>query len=406
VKVSLSVIPPPRDEQVGLEPPSSVQLSEPMRRFKCNQKGCCCSGWDIPFRLEDFLRLHDHLPESERGSLTHGIKLVLEQGKTEAGEQILHSLKLDGVGDNRACRFLAGDGGCSVHAKYGLEALPDLCVDFPAFGYRQSDGRVELWFDPVCPEVLEQLDESDEPLRLFSQQGFFGDPGLDLRVQHTSDEIGGRIGKHTLEPAALDRIRLAGVEAFTTDRAPWRTLAALLHATRRLQIGNEAAFEVVEPEDEKPFVLFLNDCISAHGADLLTANLVRYRRFIWSIDPQPLVESPELPDHLRDWQPAFAQWLAPQEDALRPLASRWLAHRFGTPMVKGRGELREAADSIVHLYGTSLRIAAAMGAVLRKPVDREIYKAAIGASEFFYRSLNLPRESLPWFAAVRDDAHP
>ncbi len=68
-------------------------------------------------------------------------------------------------------------------------------------------------------------------------------------------------------------------------------------------------------------------------------------------------------------------------------------------MVKGRGELREAADSIVHLYGTSLRIAAAMGAVLRKPVDREIYKAAIGASEFFYRSLNLPRESLPWFAA-------
>jgi Fe-S-cluster containining protein len=406
VKVSLNVIPPPRDEQVGLEPPSSVQLSEPMRRFKCNQKGCCCSGWDIPFRLEDFLRLHDHLPESERGSLTHGIKLVLEQGKTEAGEQILHSLKLDGVGDNRACRFLAGDGGCSVHAKYGLDALPDLCVDFPAFGYRQSDGRVELWFDPVCPEVLEQLDESDEPLRLFSQQGFFGDPGLDLRVQHTSDKIGGRIGKHTLEPAALDRIRLAGVEAFATDRAPWRTLAALLHAFRRLQIGNEAAFEVVEPEDEKPFVLFLNDCISAHGADLLTANLLRYQRFIWSIDPKPLVESPELPDHLRDWQPAFAQWLAPQEDALRPLASRWLAHRFATPMVKGRGELREAADSIVHLYGTSLRIAAAMGAVLRKPVDREIYKAAIGASEFFYRSLNLPRESLPWFAAERDDARP
>jgi hypothetical protein len=69
-------------------------------------------------------------------------------------------------------------------------------------------------------------------------------------------------------------------------------------------------------------------------------------------------------------------------------------------MVKGRGELREAADSIVQLYGTSLRIAAAMGAVLRKPVDREIYKAAIGASEFFYRSLNLPRESLPWFAAA------
>ncbi len=402
MKVSLNVVPPPRDEQVGLSPPSSVQLSEPMRRFKCNQKGCCCSGWDIPFRLEDFLRLHDHLPESERGSLTHGLKLILEQGETKEGDQILHSLKLDGVGDDRACRFLAGDGGCSVHARFGLEALPDLCVDFPAFGYRQADGRVELWFDPVCPEVLEQLDESDEPLRLFQQQGLFDDPGLDLRVSHASDKIGGRIGKHAVEPAALDKIRFAGVEAFAVDRAPWRTLAALMHAYRRLQIGNEAAFEGVEPEDVQPFVVFLSDCIAAHGAELLTANLIRYKRFIWSIDPKPLVESPALPEHLQNWQPAFARWLAPQEDALRPLASRWLAHRFATPMVKGQGELREAADCVVHMYGTSLRFAAAMGAVLQKPVDREIYKAAIGASEFFYRSLNLPRESLPWFAAARD----
>jgi len=121
-KISLNVVPPPRDEQVGLTPPESVQLSEPMRRFACNQKGCCCSGWDIPFRLEDFLRLHEHLPESERGNLTHGIRLVLEQGTTEAGDQILHSLKLDGVGDDRSCRFLAGDGGCGVHAKHGLGA--------------------------------------------------------------------------------------------------------------------------------------------------------------------------------------------------------------------------------------------------------------------------------------------
>ena len=84
---------------------------------------------------------------------------------------------------------------------------------------------------------------------------------------------------------------------------------------------------------------------------------------------------------------------------LRPLTVRWLAHRFATPMVKGCGELREAADCIVHLYGTSLRLAAAFGAILRRPVNRDLYKAAIGAAEFFYRSLRLPREVLPWFAA-------
>ena len=66
MKFSLNVVPPPREQPVGSEVPSSVQLSEPMRRFQCNQKGCCCSGWDIPFRLEDFLRLHERLPEEER----------------------------------------------------------------------------------------------------------------------------------------------------------------------------------------------------------------------------------------------------------------------------------------------------------------------------------------------------
>ena len=29
---------------------------------------------------------------------------------------------------------------------------------------------------------------------------------------------------------------------------------------------------------------------------------------------------------------------------------------------------------------------------------RKIYKAALGTAEFFYRSLHLPREALPWFA--------
>ena len=398
MKVSLNVVPPPREEPVGSGTPPSVQLSEPMRRFACNQKGCCCSGWDIPFRLEDFLRLNEHLPEEERASLGHGIRLVLGQEKTPEGEQILHSLKLDGVGEDRACRFLAGDGGCGVHRRFGLPALPDLCVDFPAFGYRRADGAVELWFDPVCPEVLEQLDESDAPLRLYRQEpGSFGDPGLDLRVAHTADRIGGRIGKHSLEWPALDRIRAASVEAFAVDRAPWRSLAAVAHAYRRLRIGNEGAFEVVDPEDPQPFLKFLSDCIAAHGADLLAATIVRYRRFVWSIDPGPVVTDRSLADHLRDWEPAFEKWLAPQDDLLRPLTARWLAHRFGTPMVKGRGELREAADCIVHVYATSLRIAAAMGAVLRRPVDRAVYKAALGAAEFFFRSLHLPREALPWF---------
>ena len=400
-KFSLNVIPPPREPQVGTQAPRVVVLSEPMRRFKCNQKGCCCSGWDIPFRLEDFLRLHENLQGAEKADLTHGIKLILEgEPDAKTGRQVLDTLKLDGVGEDRACRFLAADKGCTVHARYGPKALPDLCVDFPAFGYRHDD-RVELWFDPVCPEVLEQLDESDEPLRLFTQPGFFGDEGLDLRVAHTEDSIGGRIGKHELELSALDRIRAESVEAFASPRPVWQSLAAVAHAFRRLRIGNEAAFEIVEPEDLQPFLAFLFDCVAAHGADLLAATAARYRRFIWSIDPALLLSRlPAVAQHLHAWQPAFEKWLAPQDELLRPLAARYLAHRFGAPMVKGRGDLRESCDGIVHIYATSLRFAAAFGAALEQPVDRDLYKAALGTAEFFFRSLNLPREALPWFSAA------
>src|SRR5205823_9091965 len=113
-----------------------------------------------------------------------------------------------------------------------------------------------------------------------------------------------------------------------------------------------------------------------------------------------LARSGELAGHLENWEPAFERWFAPGAEALRPLASRWLAHRFGLPMIAAHGQLRESADAIVRIFGTSLRLAAAMGALLARPVDRDLYKAAIGAAEYFYRGLELPRDALPWFAAA------
>jgi len=403
-RVSLKVVSPQRPPQQGDALPSAVLLSEPMRRFRCNQKGCCCSGWDIPFRLEDLLRLHENLPEAERAELTKGIKLVVAANeKGENGETILHSLKLDGVGPERACRFLEPAGVCRVHAKSGLSALPDLCVDFPAAGFHRDQGAVELWFDPVCPEVLERIDESDGPLALHRQQGVFADPMLDLRVAHASETMYGRIGKERVDWAALDRLRaLSLAELGRTDRPAWHTLAVLADGFSRLKPDARGDCELVLDHqiDPAPFLRFFYACLGAHGPDLLAASLVKYRRFVHAIDPAPLVEQRRaLEAHLTQWEPAFEQWLAPQEELLAPLAARYLQHRFGTPMVKGRAELRAAADEIVHLYATAQRYAAAIGAVLARPVDRRMFQVALGASEFFFRSLRLPRESLPWFAS-------
>src|SRR5438132_8735894 len=107
MKLSLHVVPPPRDAPAL--PALTVRLSEPMVRFRCNEKGCCCSGWDIPFKLEDFLRLHDRFDETDRAALTKQLRLILEPpkdgGPIDDGEQVLQAIKLTGVGDDRRCRF-------------------------------------------------------------------------------------------------------------------------------------------------------------------------------------------------------------------------------------------------------------------------------------------------------------
>jgi hypothetical protein len=165
--------------------------------------------------------------------------------------------------------------------------------------------------------------------------------------------------------------------------------------------------KIEEARDPQAALRFLLACVGAHGTDLLYGSMVTYRRFVFAIDYTALVKRrAELEQHLTEWQPALGQWLAPQEALLRPLTLRWLAHRFGTPMTKGKAELRAGADVIVQVYGTTLRIAAALGALQQKPVDVHTFKAALGAAEHFHRSLNLPRETLPWFAAAEADALP
>jgi Fe-S-cluster containining protein len=401
-RVSLDVIGAPRGPKVGAAWPHTVVLSEPMRRFQCNQKGCCCSGWDIPFRLEDFLRLYEHLPEDERAQLTKGIELVLEEEKNEQGEAILHALKLEGVGDDAACRFLETGGGCGVHRRHGLSALPDLCVDFPAFGYKMEDGRVEMWWDPVCPQVLEQLGESDVPVTLHRQEGRFGDGGLDLRVEHVDDVVALHVRGEILSPQEADRVRDACVAAFgVPDRAPWQALGAVLHSMVGLTKANAAQFEVRPLPDSTAFLQFLWNCIGAHGAPLLAGAWLRYRRFIYAMDPARIVDRFDVfTQHLQAWQPAFAAWLAPQDEVLRTLTARYLAHRFATPVAAGKGDLRVAADTIALIYGAALRFASAMGATLEQKVDREMFKVAIGAAESFYRSTQIAKHMLPWYASA------
>lgn len=212
-----------------------------------------------------------------------------------------------------------------------------------------------------------------------------------------------RTGARALSLEELDLVRrrvLASLEE--TGRPLWEHLHAIDAAYAELARGERepAAFELRHDRDPAPYLRFFGDCVRAHGVGTLERVWGQYRRFVFAI-PRDGPGWDELGDHLRRWEPAWERWLAPQEEALRPLHLRYLAHRHFAPFLTIQGELKFAAGAIAHALATALRYAAAFGAVLRRPVDTDVMKVALGCSEYVYRSLEVPPDSLPWFS--RDD---
>ena len=496
---------PPRE----LPPrPDEVVFSEPMLRYECNRKGCCCRGWTIPFTLDDFVRLYHSLPEGERERLGRGVEVLvqpaggpteeeetarevatwsdpalggeqatkaqraglaessafrasLEGGDADAAvaevitkaaaeaavaklaaagapaapqaaasdgplafttamdqpaprapgeaEHVLHSIRLNGVGADNHCRFLRSDESCRVHADHGLWSLPDICLNFPAFGYQATDrSSVELWWDPICPEVLRQLDAGDAPLELHRADAAspaWNDRALPLRVANTNHHLWMHVRGQPVARDELEQIRSESLRALQDGkREAWRSLAAILCAYQRLQPGQGLEFRAEEPADPVPFLAFLGGCVGAHGSAILIWALLNYRRFIHAVDISEALDVSEkataLGTALEGWGPMIDAHVAPTEEALRPLMLRWMGHRFAMPYVNQTGDLRACADTIAMIYGCSLRYGAALASVLGRPLDRPLYQVALGAAEYFYRSLVFRRESLPWFASA------
>jgi hypothetical protein len=188
-------------------------------------------------------------------------------------------------------------GGCAVHRDHGLWALPDLCVHFPAFGYASpGDGAVELWWDPLCPEVLRQLDESDAPLELHraaKDAPLWQETGFALRVANTNRTLRARLRAIDLARPDLERIRAESLRALGDGGRPaWRSLAAVLAAYQRLPATGPSGFRAEEPEDPVPFLAFFGGCIGTHGTPLLVWGLEGFRRFSREIDLGPVLAAP------------------------------------------------------------------------------------------------------------------
>lgn len=372
------------------EPAQRVSLPEPMTRYACNQQGCCCQGWRLPFRPHDLVRLGRYLPREE---LTRDPDI--RAGISDRGDPIVRDVSL--LDDADRCRFLESDHKrCSVHAQHGVEALPDICVDFPVVSYALGPGA-DFFFDPLCPSVLDQLGESSEPLALADIASPYPDAGFARRASHLRARPAIRLGSAELAPPEFDRVRRLIVASLSDQSRP---VIEHLHAidAAYAEVATGADFSLRFDRDPKTYARFFKRSIAEHSASTLERVFGDYRRFLFAITADSRTTPwHELGKHLRDWEPALARWYTPHEAAVRPLLLRYLAHRHFTPFLTIQGELHFAAGIVAHLVATALRYAAAFAAVLRRPVDTAVMKAALGASEYVHRSLEIAPHSLPWF---------
>lgn len=132
-----------------------------MTRFRCVGSECrdnCCHHWRIRIDRDhhDALKARMSSPE-EQAEFATAVRLTGDRNP-----QLHAMLVLDDAGD---CSFLAKDGACSVHARYGEEMLPDACSRFP-----RTIGRIirdhELYGSTSCPEVVVQMLASDDAMDL------------------------------------------------------------------------------------------------------------------------------------------------------------------------------------------------------------------------------------------------
>lgn len=131
-----------------------------MTRFSCLAGECeatCCAAGRVPAERERHVRLKvltEHDPAT-RALIDNAVELTPEgpdYGRlrfTEAGR----------------CTMLEPSGLCGIHARFGHEALFDVCLTYPRY-FNQLDDDAELFGSLSCPEIARLallVDDGFEP---------------------------------------------------------------------------------------------------------------------------------------------------------------------------------------------------------------------------------------------------
>jgi lysine-N-methylase len=147
-------------------PPPQAITARYLTRFRCLGPSCedtCCQGWRVPVDDRCYQILKKELGGSASGlaELEGAIEVDGDpRAGAPPGESARLRLRPDGT-----CSFLAADRLCSVQARFGEPALPEVCATYPRAIARSGD-RWEVWGSLSCPEVARLCLLADDAMDL------------------------------------------------------------------------------------------------------------------------------------------------------------------------------------------------------------------------------------------------
>ena len=219
-----------------------------MRRFVCDGRRCgslcCCAKWGVALDAATLAR-YEGRPE-----LLHELKKGLERSEATGGWIMRHE-------DGR-CVFLREDGLCSLHRRFGIGAISDVCAEYPRKMHEVGD-TLDRALCLSCPVAAEEVLFTEEPLAFEWVEVAAPRPAYVDRTPLGAP----------LSAAAFRSLQLAGIALLTERRL---SLDARLAALGLLLARAEAYVEQGAAEDLIKDAAAIADAAAGEAMALLAAN--------------------------------------------------------------------------------------------------------------------------------------
>lgn len=142
----------------------SYKTPSAFSEFSCLGGDCedtCCRNWQIKLDRQHFDLLQDVMSKDKNERSLFKQYIHLNENSITSD----HDFAFIRMGVNGYCGMLDEKGLCSIHAKYGVSALGNVCTMFPRVVSRCGD-TLELSGALSCPEVVRNCIDDKTPLKL------------------------------------------------------------------------------------------------------------------------------------------------------------------------------------------------------------------------------------------------